>query len=346
MMAVKAKAAPGRCPDPSPWRDPQKAPPKARGRPQGPGPPEAGRGFFAHPKKGTVMPELPEVETIRRGLVPHLPGRRVARVEVRCPRILVHPSPEAFRRALEGQTFQGLDRVGKLLILELDASTLLVHLGMTGQLTLRDPSRADEPFRRHPVTGLERTRQHAPDAHTHLLLHLDDGSCLCYRDVRKFGRWWLYPRQAARSYPPLERLGPDPLTPEYRWEDFERALAGTRRAVKAVLLDQSVLAGVGNIYADEALFAAGIRPSRRADRLSRAARRRLFEAVPRVLRQAIEGRGTTFSDYRDARGEPGTHQEALAVYGRGGQPCPACGQALVRSTVAGRTSTWCPRCQK
>ncbi len=293
------------------------------------------------------MPELPEVETIRRGLEHHLPGRRIRRAEVRAPRLILHPDWESFVIELAGQTFQRLHRIGKMLILELDSVTLLVHLGMTGQLTFRDPNRPDcGTFQTHPVTGLQQAEQHAPDRHTHIILHHADGTSLCYRDIRKFGKWRMYPKAEALLSPEVAALGPDPLTGDYLLDGFAASLSRTTRQIKAVLLDQSVVAGLGNIYVDEALYQCGIRPSRRADKLNGKEVRRLFDTIPNVLRGAVENRGTTFSDYRDAEGQKGDNAQALRVYGRHGEPCLHCGQTLRKSTVAGRTSSWCARCQK
>ena len=290
------------------------------------------------------MPELPEVETVRSTLLPYLPGRRIERVEIRDSKVIAFPEAARYPELLTGQRFTGLDRIGKQLIVRLERHVLLVHLGMTGQLTFRTPERSDQPFTRAAVTGLQRTLQHPVDKHTHISLELDDGTALHYRDIRKFGKWRLVePWEVADE---LRGLGPDPLTEDFTWPEFYKALKATRRAVKAVLLDQRVLAGVGNIYADEALFLAGLRPERSAQKLSRAAARKLYEAVPTVLRLGLANRGTSFSDYRDADGNLGSNQDQLLAYGRYGQPCTRCGTPLRRSDVAQRTSSWCPRCQR
>ena len=285
------------------------------------------------------MPELPEVETVRRSLLPYLPGARVQQVIVRHPKVVLTPLP------LEGDRFSRLDRHGKLLMLGLESGrTLLVHLGLTGQLTYRDPQREDRPFQRHPTTGLQRSLQHEVDAHTHVSLELDGGGALHYRDIRKFGKLRL--ADSAQRLAQLARMGPDPLTDAWQWERFLGQVKKSHRPIKAVLLDQAVAAGVGNIYADEALFLAGIRPSSRAHRLSAARLKKLFEAVPQVLQQGIHYGGTTLSDYLDAEGNPGSNQEQLWAYGRYGQPCRRCGTTVEKSTVAQRTSSWCPRCQR
>lgn len=292
------------------------------------------------------MPELPEVETIRRGLEAAVPGRRIRRVEVRCDRVLLKPDAATFARELTGQAFGPPKRHGKFLILPLDRHTLLVHLGMTGQITVRDPELEDQPFERQAITGLQRTTQHPVDGHTHIVLDLEDGRQLMYRDIRKFGKWRLYRPEELEQVPELTRLGPDPFTPAYRLEEFRASLKRTRRAVKAALLDQGLVAGVGNIYADEALFLAGIRPSRRGVTLTRAEMTKLFGTVKHVLELGIQNRGTTLADYRDASGQSGSNQTSLQAYGRYGEACYRCGGELRRATVGQRTTTWCPRCQK
>lgn len=289
------------------------------------------------------MPELPEVETVRRSLEPYLPGRRITNIEVRDPRVLVDLTRDELQN-LVGQRFTDLQRKGKQLYFPFDRDILFIHLGMTGQLTVRDPRRKDQPFTRQKVTGLERSLQHAVDPHTHISFDLEDGFQLHYRDVRKFGKWRLLPKAELDLH--LRRLGPDPLTDEYTLKHFAQALAKTTRDVKAVLLDQSVLAGVGNIYADEALFVAGVRPQREARKLGRERVKRLYEAVRSVLQLGIQNGGTTLRDYIDGQGEAGSNQEMLWVYGRYGQPCRKCGLILRKAVVAQRTSTFCVHCQR
>lgn len=292
------------------------------------------------------MPELPEVESVRLSLLPHLPGQVVASVEVRHPRVLVYPQPEAFERQLLGERFEQLERRGKLLIFRLQRHVLMVHLGMTGQLTCRHPNRADRPFQRHPVTGLQRTLQHPVDAHTHISLWLENGSALHYRDIRKFGKWRLYRLEESAWQEQLQRLGEDPLSASWDDELFIRQVRQSQRPIKAILLDQKVASGVGNIYADEALFLAGIRPQARGHRLSRARLQRLSQAIPQVLRQGLANGGTSFSDYVNADGQAGQNQEKLWVYGRYGQACLRCQGVLEKAVVAQRTSTWCRHCQR
>lgn len=292
------------------------------------------------------MPELPEVETVRRSLLPYLPGRVVEEVVVRHPKVLVYPDPQRFVEQLRGARFEQLDRHGKLLILRLPPLVLTVHLGMTGQLTFRHTEREDQPFSRHPHTGLQRTLQHEVDHHTHISLLFGDGCAVHYRDIRKFGKWRLFHQEDQRLPLELSRLGPDPLTAAWQLESFGRAVKASNRSIKAIILDQGVAAGVGNIYADEALFLAGIRPAVRGSRLSAARIKKLFQAVPAVLEKGLTNGGTSFSDYVDADGRKGSNQEQLMVYGRYGAACFQCGKPLLRSQIAQRTSTWCAVCQR
>lgn len=292
------------------------------------------------------MPELPEVESVRRSLLPYLPGRVIEEAVVHHPKVLVFPSPLEFVTDLKGARFEELGRRGKLLIFQLPPQVLLIHLGMTGQITFRDPGRADTPFERHPHTGLQRTLQHPIDQHTHLSLHFSDGCAMLYRDIRKFGKWRLIHRDNPRLQAELARVGTDPLTAEWTFGPFEKAVTSSQRAIKAIILDQQVAAGVGNIYADEALFVAGIRPEVRGSQLSRKRLQKLFRAIPAVLHKGLDYGGTSFSDYVDADGKKGSNQEQLLVYGRYGQPCFSCGETLLRTTVAQRTSSWCKVCQK
>ena len=290
------------------------------------------------------MPELPEVETVRRSLLPYLPGRRVERVEVRHSKVLLEPTPAEFCQRLGGLSFDRLERHGKLLIFRLPPLVLLIHLGMTGQLTFRDPSRSDRPFERHPQTGLERSLQHPVDRHTHITLEVGLGCAVHYRDVRKFGKWRLWPEERLPEV--LSALGPDPLSSDWNLEAFAARTKSSQRAIKAILLDQSVLAGVGNIYADEALFVAGIRPDKWGSKLSAKALEKLFEAIPQVLQKGLYYGGTSLSDYVDADGQKGSHQEKLLAYGRYGLACNNCGETLQKATIAQRTTTWCRRCQR
>lgn len=297
------------------------------------------------------MPELPEVETVRRGLSERIAGERVASVEVRRPSILEGCHPEHFG-SLAGCRFVAADRKGKYLLLRLEQegeglrSTLVVHLGMTGQLTWRASGEMVTDRFRRLVSGYRRAvGPHSIDAHTHLVVGCASGGELLFRDPRRFGRILLHPGWTDENCPRLERLGPD------AWR-LDRAVfvarlverAG-RRAVKAVLLDQGVAAGIGNIYADEACFHAGILPGRALSGLSARRIAALAAAVDHVLEKGVRNAGTSFRDFVGADGSEGSNQEDLRVYGRGGAPCAVCGRTLRTATVAQRTTVWCPGCQ-
>ncbi|KUG29658.1 formamidopyrimidine-dna glycosylase [hydrocarbon metagenome] len=276
------------------------------------------------------MPELPEVETIARGLAPGLVGRTVADARFLCPTVLAGgPCGDTFRTAVHGRRIRDVRRRAKLLIIDLapapgrtDAASLAVHLKMTGRLWIAGA--AEEPPR-----------------HTRFQLFLDDGQALFFQDQRRFGNCRLL--SDLDSWPFYASLGPEPL--ETDAQTLADRLGNKTARIKALLLDQTVVAGVGNIYADESLFLAGIRPDARACDLSPAKRRKLFAALQQVLTRAIAAGGSTIRDYRTPEGLEGGFQNNFAVYGRGGEPCPACGTALSVTRVAGRTSTYCPRCQ-
>jgi formamidopyrimidine-DNA glycosylase len=292
------------------------------------------------------MPELPEVETIRRGLEPCLRGRVLLCVDVTDRKIL-HPSAEQGLRSLVGQTIQTVWRRAKYLVVDLSFHHLVFHLGMTGQLTLRDPARPDSTGFKRTVTGLQYCDQHPPDRHTHLSATLSDGRQLLFRDVRKFGRVYVVERNAEnlQQFFAARRLGLEPFTDQYNLGEFLARFRGRKLRVKSLLLNQNFVAGVGNIYADEALFEAELHPARRVSRLSRAEKERLFEAVQAVLTRGIEAGGTTFRDFVNSSGEKGGNQEKLRVYGREGKPCLRCATVIVRTLISQRGTHFCPKCQ-
>lgn len=291
------------------------------------------------------MPELPEVETIRRGLRPRVVGRTICEVCVGQRRILRVPA-RRLAQIICGQKIQALDRRGKFLVFELDDHCLILHLGMTGQLTLRDPARTDRVrFIRHPVTGLQRIVQHAPDRHTHLQILFENGTALLFRDIRQFGRVSLIKRKAGALADFFAGLGLEPFTPSYTLEAFLEKFRHRKLKIKSLLLDQSFVAGVGNIYADEALFEAGIHPARSVRSLRRWEKERLFEAIGKVLLRGISFGGTSLRDYVNSEGEQGSHQEELRVYGRRGQYCLCCASEISRTVINQRGTHFCPRCQ-
>ena len=290
------------------------------------------------------MPELPEVETIVSDLRPHLVGRIIVRCELNFPTIVRHPEPEEFIDAVVGQRIVSARLRGKYILLALTSPDswggggeaaggaannllLVVHLGMTGQLRLVDP-----------ITPLEK--------HTHAVFFLDDGRHLRYRDPRRFGRLLLGTEEALLLAKKMPRLGPEPIDPGFAADELYRRLRKRRTALKAVLLDQRAIAGVGNIYADESLHKARLRPDRMAGTVSRKSAQRLHESLRESLRTAIANRGSSVDTYRDAWGEIGGQQEKLLVYGRAGEPCFTCGRPLSAIRIAGRTTVFCRRCQR
>ena len=273
------------------------------------------------------MPELPEVETVRRGLEPHLVGRVLERVEVLDPRLVQPAAAADVERLLGGRGVERVERRGKYLLIGLEGGLVAVHhLRMTGSFATRLPEAED------PVT------------HVRARYHLGGVSVL-YRDPRRFGT--LLVEEDARVGEYLDaRLGPEPLGEQFTPGELYRRLRVRRAPVKAVLLDQRVVAGLGNIYVDEALFLARIHPLTSGDRVSRAAAGRLHGTIIERLEEAIEAGGSTLRDYRGVEGAEGGMQERFAVYGRAGLPCIRCGSTLLGGRVAGRGTTWCGRCQR
>jgi formamidopyrimidine-DNA glycosylase len=273
------------------------------------------------------MPELPEVETIRRDLARELPGRRVTRVARAAPEMLRGLPPARLKAAAEGRVFLEPRRHGKLLSLPLSGgSELKVHLGMTGRLLVEPAGAPRQP-------------------HTHVELALSDGRSLRFVDPRRFGRWAVV--SGGRTWGAVfGHGGLDPLDPAFDAAALARILARGRGEVKRLLLDQARVAGLGNIYVCEALHRSGLHPARRADSIRLPAAERLHGAILAVLRAALQHRGTTLLDYRDASGERGSFKARLGVYDREGQPCPKCGREVARMVQGGRSTFFCPRCQR
>jgi formamidopyrimidine-DNA glycosylase len=263
------------------------------------------------------LPELPEVETVARSILP-LVGRRILSAEFRCRRILRGGDPDEMAEQLAGRRIAGIKRYGKFILVSMQGGGyLVVHLGMTGKLLLGGPA----------------------GKHTHAILTLDRG-VLLYDDSRQFGRL-----QFSKEFPQrIAKLGPEPL--EVPFEEFAAALKRRKTRVKALLLNQDFLRGVGNIYADEALFRAGIHPMAFAHRLRGNRPRRLYDAIVEVLNEAIAAGGSSISDYVDAEGRRGFFQFQHRVYQRTGEGCVTCGTPIRRVLVAQRSSHFCPKCQK
>ncbi len=290
------------------------------------------------------MPELPEVEVTRRQVEPVLLGRRIEKVVTTSPSYFFVTPPDRIRERLCGRAVDRLERHGKYLLAVLDdRHQLLIHLGMTGQLfcSIAQSPRLLSSTARTALRP-EAQREFEPDRHTHLALHFEDGGPVVYlRDVRKFGKLALL--GPGEQHPRLARLGPDAL--EVDVDLLFAAMRKRKTPVKAILLDQSVLAGVGNIYADEALFLAGVRPGRRASRVTRRECERLAAGLRDVLRRSIETGGSSIRDYVSPSGADGAYQDERRVYARTGEPCPQCGSAIKRRLVAQRGSHYCPNCQ-
>ncbi|HTL14815.1 MAG TPA: bifunctional DNA-formamidopyrimidine glycosylase/DNA-(apurinic or apyrimidinic site) lyase [Thermomonas sp.] len=275
------------------------------------------------------MPELPEVETARRGLLPHVAGRRVEHVRLRRPD-LRWPIPHEVEALLPGQRIEAIRRRAKYLLLDTAAGSALLHLGMSGSLRVLP---ADAPVR----------------AHDHVDLLLDSDRVLRFNDPRRFGcLLWQAPGQV---HPLLAGLGPEPLgggpgEPAFDGDYLFALSRGRKAPVKAFLMDQSVVVGVGNIYAAEALFMAGISPLRAAGRVSRERYAALADAVKAILGHAIARGGTTLRDFLSPDGAPGYFEQELLAYGRGGQPCKRCGRPLKQASIGQRATAWCGHCQR
>lgn len=267
------------------------------------------------------MPELPEVETTRRTLAPQVQGRRITRLEVLRPQALRSHTPEEAARLLVGRTIEAVGRRGKALVMTLDGGwTLLFHFSLAGTVVVR-PSPSS-------------------DAMTAALIHLDDGRAVEFRELQ-LSNLHLYRQEELERVPYLAALGPDPLDPTLSLARFRTRLAG-RGAIRNLLADQTRLAGIGNLWSQEVLFAAGLRPARNARTLSGPAWERLYRATRTVLRRAIRSGGEP--DFVDASGRNGRYR--LAVYGRAGEPCRACKTPIATGRVGGRPAYWCPRCQR
>ncbi|HEX7057214.1 MAG TPA: DNA-formamidopyrimidine glycosylase [Bacilli bacterium] len=274
------------------------------------------------------MPELPEVETVRRTLNRLIRHKKIVDAEVRLPRIIRRPDdPKLFAALLAGHTILEMERRGKFLRFLMDGLVLVSHLRMEGRYGLYQQG--------EPVA-----------AHTHVIFRFADGTELRYNDVRQFGTMHLFAPGEDLASPPLNKLGLEPLSGEFTWSALRRAIAGRTTKIKPLLLNQEVIAGIGNIYADEALFRARIHPETSAGSLSAAKLRRLHEAIVVTLREAVQSGGTSIKSFVNGQGETGTFQQKLNVYGRKGDPCVNCGTPVNKIVLGGRGTHFCPRCQR
>jgi formamidopyrimidine-DNA glycosylase len=272
------------------------------------------------------MPELPEVETVRRGLTPYLQDRRIDAAVVREPRLRWPIRPDLPEK-LSGRRVAQLDRRGKYIIVGLDSGDrVILHLGMSGRILVLDPK---TPLRKHD----------------HVDWRLDSGRLMRFHDPRRFGAMLWWPADEA-DHVLLREMGPEPFSDRFDGDYLFRTSRGRSAAVKSFIMDGRIVVGAGNIYATEALFRAGIRPTRAAGRLSRADCGRLAEQVRTVLAEAVELGGTTLRDFAGANGESGYFQQALFAYGRDGEPCRICASPIRRLVIGQRASFYCPRCQR
>ncbi|BCE07893.1 DNA-formamidopyrimidine glycosylase [Bacillus paralicheniformis] len=274
------------------------------------------------------MPELPEVETVRRTLAGLVRGKTIDAVDVRWTKIIKRPEePEEFARLLAGQTIQSIGRRGKFLLFHLDDCVMVSHLRMEGKYGLHQN---DEPL----------------DKHVHVIFRFTDGSELRYRDVRKFGTMHLFKPGEELTELPLRQLGPEPFSEEFTAGYLRERLKKTNRSVKTALLDQRTVVGLGNIYVDEALFRAGIHPETTANKLTNKQTVLLHEEIVQTLKEAVEAGGSTVRSYINSQGEIGMFQLKLFVYGRKDEPCKKCGSPIEKTVVGGRGTHFCIKCQK
>lgn len=274
------------------------------------------------------MPELPEVETVARGLQARLPGATISRAEVLWDRTITHPlPPERFAEEVAGGVVERVGRRAKSVVIRLDDGRVLtVALRMTGALIVAAPGTAADPYAR-------------------VVFELADGRELRFRDARKFGRIGLWPGRGRKVAEPFSRHGPEPMAPSFTVARLAERLRRRKGRLKSLLLDQTFIAGVGNIYADEALWRARLHPLRRADSLTEEEVRRLHRAIRAALREGLAGGGASYRDYVDVEGEPGLAAERMRVYRRTGERCPRCGRRIERIVVGDRATHFCPRCQ-
>ena len=274
------------------------------------------------------MPEMPEVEIIRRYLDKMAAGKKIMDLDIRLPRMIKWPDTEGFRALVTGRTIKAMNRRGKYLLLELDnGSEVVFHLRMTGRLVYEPTGKTS-------------------DSHARVIFHLQGGASLVYGDTRTLGTIHGIRPEERAMLKGLAEMGPEPLSAEFTAAYLYETASKRKVAIKSFLLNQKYIGGIGNIYADEALFLAGIHPLRPAQSLSREECGRLWESVNKVIAAGIEDGGTTFRDYQNGEGGQGSHQEHLYVYGRKGEPCRSCGSPIERITVGGRGTHFCPKCQE
>lgn len=276
------------------------------------------------------MPELPEVETVVKGLRPLITDRIVTAVEIREENMIAYPEADiqAFKDSLIGSKIDAINRRGKYIIIELNTDkNMVIHLRMTGKLLVKEV----KEFR---------------DKHTHVIFSLNDGQEIRFNNIRKFGRVYLIDKNHPEQAGGLSDLGPEPLSEDLTLTDFKKLFKNRRALMKSLLLNQHFVAGIGNIYADEILFLSGVRPDRTADTLTEDEKEKIYHNMRHILKKGIIYGGTSFSDYVNAFGEKGSFQEELKVHQREGEECYSCGTKINKIKVSGRSTYFCPKCQK
>lgn len=286
------------------------------------------------------MPELPEVETIKTVIAPQIQGLKISEIIIKRPDIIAHPEADKFYALAKDRTVKAMSRRGKFMIITLDSeSRIVLHLRMTGCLLLAPPELPEEN-------------------HTHIIFRLSDNdsnddrensggiSELRFSDTRRFGRFWALEKDEQDTYTGMAKLGPEPFDEKLTAEYLENNLKNRRKAVKECLLDQNIIAGIGNIYSDEILFTAGISPARAANSLRKKDFKKLAAVIPERLSYFIEKNKITPEEYLESKGRDYRNTPFLQVYGHAGEPCPICGSTLVRTVIGGRSSVYCPHCQK
>ena len=273
------------------------------------------------------MPELPEVETIVKGLSELITGNVINNIIIREPKIIAFPDAKDFKKSLCGKTIKAINRRGKYILIRIeDDKTLVIHLRMTGKLLVKP----------HELQY---------DTHTHIIFELSNKMDIRFHNVRKFGRMYLIENGAYQNAGGLAKLGPEPLSNKFTLDKFKGLFKSRSANIKSLLLNQSFIAGMGNIYTDEALFIAGISHDRNADTLTDSEKEKLYRSIRKVLKNGIKYGGTSFSDYLNAIGEKGDFQKELKVYQQTGEKCPECGETIEKKRVAGRGTHYCPNCQ-
>lgn len=277
------------------------------------------------------MPELPEVESVRNGLNQLIVGEKISRVEVYWDNIIESPAVENFKENLIGQVVEKVNRRGKFLLFYLTEKVLISHLRMEGKYEYLPPKHEEIASK---------------NKHTHIIFHLESGYELHYLDVRKFGRMSLVEKGKEFEHKSLAKLGPEPTVEEFKLENMKKFLTRRTKAIKGVLLDQEMVVGIGNIYADEILFQSKIHPERPSNTLTDQEEKILHDSIIDILSKAVDMGGTTVRTYKNAFGKDGNYQNYLKVYGKNGLACPRCGTEIEKIKVVGRGTHYCPNCQE